>query len=96
MLEIVATGHTWSGGDGPYTLTPLVGLLLTLFLIRSPLGFPLRAPALAVSIGLGTLFATVADTWGTSIAITVWVLGAILATAVIRSGRRSFGAEPPD
>jgi hypothetical protein len=96
MLNLLATGHTWRGGDGPYTITPLVGLLLTLILIRFVLRFPLGVPALAASALLGTLFATASASWGYTITLSVWTLSFLLIAGRLRRTRGAFGGNPPD
>ena len=96
MLAILATGHTWSGGDGPYTFAPLVGSILTLLLIRSILRRHIGIVALAVSAVLGTLFATISDAWGYTLTIATWIVSASLAGAALRSARGSCGGNPSD
>ena len=96
MLAILATGHTWSGGDGPYTFAPLVGSILTLLLIRSILKRHIGIVALAVSAVLGTLFATISDAWGYTLTIATWIVSASLAGAALRSARGSTGGNPSD
>jgi hypothetical protein len=96
VIEFLATAHTWSGGDGPYTLAPLVGSILTLLLIRSILRLPIGIVALAVSVVLGSLFATISDTWGYTLTIATWVVSASLAGVVVRGARGSSGGNPSD
>jgi ABC-type Co2+ transport system permease subunit len=96
MLSDLATGHTWSGGDGPYTLAPLVGSILTVLLIRSILRRHIGIVALAVSVVLGALFATISGAWGYTLTIATWILGASLVGAVLRSARGSLGGNPSD
>jgi hypothetical protein len=96
MLSDLATGHTWSGGDGPYTLAPLVGSILTVLMIRSIVGKRIGIVALAVSMVLGALFATISGTWGYTLTIAAWLVGALLAGAVLRSAGGSFRGNPSD
>jgi hypothetical protein len=90
MLSDLATGHTWSGGDGPYTLAPLVGAILTVLLIRSILRRRIGIVALPVSLVLGALFATISGAWGYTLTIAAWIVGASLVAVVLRSPRGSF------
>jgi hypothetical protein len=96
MLGDLATGHTWSGGDGPYTIAPLVGSLLTLLMIRSILRRHIGIAALAVSVVLGALFATISGAWGYTLTVATWIVGASLIGAVLKSARGSLGGNPPD
>jgi len=96
MLSDLATGHTWSGGDGPYTLAPLVGSILTLLLIRSILRLHIGIVAIAVSAVLGALFATISGVWGYTLTIATWLIGAFLVGAVLKSARGSLGGNPSD
>jgi hypothetical protein len=93
---LLATAHTWRGGDGPYTLAPMVGLILTLILIRSILRLPLGIPAFVASVALGSLFASVVDAWGFTLTVSTWIVSASLAGAALRSARRSFGGNLSD
>jgi hypothetical protein len=96
MLSDLATGHTWSGGDGPYTPAPLVGSILTVLMIRSIVGKRIGIVALAVSMVLGALFATISGTWGYTLTIAAWLVGALVAGAVLRSAGGSFRGYPSD
>jgi hypothetical protein len=96
MLSDLATGHTWSGGDGPYTLAPLIGSILTVLLIRSIVRQRIGIVALAVSVVLGALFATVSGAWGYTLTITAWVVGAVLLGSILRSARGSFRGNQSD
>ena len=96
MLGDLATGHTWSGGDGPYTIAPLVGSLLTLLMIRSILRRHIGIAALAVSVVLGALFATISGAWGYTLTVATWIVGASLIGAVLKSARGSLGGNPSD
>ena len=73
VLSDLATGHTWSGGDGPYTLAPLVGSILTVLMIRSIVGQRIGIATLAVSVVLGALFATISGTCGYTLTIAAWL-----------------------
>ena len=55
MVDLVATGHSWSGGGGPITLTPLAGLILTVGLARW-LGLRFSPMMLGASLVMGTIF----------------------------------------
>ena len=96
MVDLLATAHTWRGGDGPYTLAPIVGLILTLILIRLILQLPLGIVAIAVSAVLGALFATISDEWGYTLTVATWIASASIAGAVLRSARGSFGDNRSD
>jgi hypothetical protein len=96
MLSDLATGHTWSGGDGPYTVAPLVGSILTLLLIRSILRLHVGIVAIVVSVVLGALFATISGEWGYTLTIATWLVGAFLVGAVLKSARGSLGGNPSD
>jgi hypothetical protein len=90
VLALLGTGHLWSGGGGPITLTPIAGLLLTLMLTRWSLGLRLSPAMLGVSVFLGTLFAIAAETWGLTMTTSVWALVA-LASSFVRRTRGAFG-----
>jgi hypothetical protein len=96
MLSDLATGHTWNGGDGPYTLAPLVGSVLTVLLIRSIVRQRIGIAALAISVVLGALFATIGGALGYTLTIATWVVGASLVGAILRSARGSFRGNPSD
>jgi ABC-type Co2+ transport system permease subunit len=96
MLSDLATGHTWNGGDGPYTLAPLVGSILTVLLIRSIVRQRIGIVALAISVVLGALFATIGGALGYTLTIATWVVGASLVGAILRSARGSFRGNPSD
>jgi uncharacterized membrane protein len=96
MLSDLATGHTWSGGDGPYTLAPLVGSILTVLLIRWIVRRRIGIVALAVSVVGGALFATISGAWGYTLTMAAWIVGASLVGAVFRSARGSFRGNPSD
>jgi hypothetical protein len=96
MAGFLATAHTWTGGDGPMTLVPLVGLFLTVGLIRLVLRLPIGVPALAISTVLGTLFSTVADTWGLTVAFCAWILSSLLIAGRLQRTRGALGRNAPD
>ena len=83
MVDLVATGHLWSGGSGQITLMPLAGLLLTAGLARWSLG-RVSPAMLGASIVLGTLFAVAADEWGLTLTMAAWILGALIVAGHTR------------
>jgi hypothetical protein len=85
MLELLATAHTWRGGDGPYSIAPFLGLLLTLVLLRTILRVPLGLAAIGISAFLGTLFATFGERWGFVATSWLWLLSFALLAAVRRA-----------
>ena len=93
MVELLATGHTWSGGGGPITWAPVAGLLLTLVLARSVLSLRLSPLTLGTSVLLGTLFAIGAETWGVTMTTSAWIVGALIVSGRIR---HTFGRNPSD
>jgi hypothetical protein len=94
MDLILGTGHPWHEIDGDMTPLPLLGLILTLLLIRFVLRQPIGIVAAAVSIALGTLFSTLADTWGLTVTFSVWLISAMALSAGRAQG--AFGGRPPD
>jgi hypothetical protein len=96
MMDLVATGHTWSGGGGPITLTPLAGLLLTVVLARWFLGLRVSPMVFGVSVLLGTLFALAAETWGLTTVFFAWVGAAIVVSGRVRHTRGTLGRNPSD
>jgi hypothetical protein len=94
MDLILGTGHPWLGIDGNMTPFPLLGLILTLLLIRFVLRQPIGIIAAAVSIALGTVFSTLADTWGLTVTFSVWFISAMALSA--GRARGAFGGRPPD
>ena len=82
MLELLATAHTWRGGDGPYSIAPLLGVFLTLLLIRTILRVPFGLSAVGISAFLGTLFATFGDRWGYVATSWLWLLSFALLAAI--------------
>jgi hypothetical protein len=85
VFELLATAHTWRGGDGPYSIAPIAGLLLTLVLIRMVLRLPVGLAAIGASAFLGTLFATFSDRWGYVATSWLWLLSFALLAAVRRA-----------
>jgi hypothetical protein len=96
VLPIQATGHPWHAIDGTLTPFPLVGLFLTLLLIRFLLRLPLRIGAVVAAIALGTLFSSAVDAWGFTVASSVWVLGAMILSRFLGRTRGAFGSNPSD
>jgi hypothetical protein len=94
MDLILGTGHPWHRIDGDMTPLPLLGLILTLLLIRFVLRQPIGIVAAAVSIALGTVFSTLADTWGLTVTFSVWFISAMALSAA--RARGAFGGSPPD
>ena len=87
MVLLLGTAHTWRGGDGPFTIVPIVGLLLTLLLMRAVLRVRIGLATVAVSAVLGALFATIGGRWGYTLTISLWVL----AVALVNASRRAAG-----
>jgi len=94
MDLLLGTGHPWHAIEGDMTPLPLLGLTLTLLLIRFVLRQPIGIVAAAVSIALGTVFATLADTWGLTVTFSVWFMTAVSMSA--GRARGAFGGRPPD
>ena len=95
MGTLLATAHTWRGGDGSFTLAPIAGLLLTLVLLRAVLRLRIGWPAFAVAIFSGALFATSGATWGFSVTVAIWLAIALLVAAV-RAHARPFPRNASD
>lgn len=95
-MDFLATGHAWSGGGGPITLAPLVGLLLTVVLSRWLVGLRISPLVLGVSVLLGTLFAVAADAWGMTVTLSAWTLAALVVSASLRRTRGTFGHSSSD
>jgi hypothetical protein len=85
---MLATAHTWRGGDGPFTIVPIVGLVLTLVLIRTVLRLRIGLATVAISAVLGALFATIGGRWGYTVTLSLWVL----AVALVAAGQRAAGS----
>jgi hypothetical protein len=96
MVELLATGHSWSGGGGPITLTPLVGLFLTVVLAKSVLRLRFTFVLLGISVLLGTMFAIAAETWGLTTTASVWIVAALIVAGRVRHMRGSFGGNLSD
>jgi hypothetical protein len=95
MVDLVATGHSWSGGGGPITLTPLVGLVLTVGLARW-LGLRFSPLMLGASLVMGTIFSIAADEWGLTMATAVWLVGALVIAGPTRHARGPLRRNPSD
>ena len=95
MVDLVATGHAWSGGGGPITLMPLVGLLLSAGLGRWSLG-RVSPVMLGASVVLGTLFAFAADEWGLTLTMGAWILGALIVAGHARLVPGGLGRNSSD
>jgi hypothetical protein len=87
MEVLLATGHTWSGGGGGFTVLPVLGALFTIVLVRSAVSLRLSVPVVAGSVVLGTTFALIAEAVGVSIAAAVWLVGALSVGIVVRHAR---------
>ena len=96
LRSLLATGHTWSGGDGGFSLIPVLGVVLSIALARSVLALRLSFPLAALSVFLGTVFAIVADIAGLTIATSIWFLSAVGIASVIRLGRGSLPRNTSD
>jgi hypothetical protein len=94
VIRILGTGHPWHEIHGKLTPLPLLGLCLTLVLIRFVLRRPLGIVDLVAAFFLGALFSTAADTWGLTVTFSLWFLSA-MALSVGRA-RGAFGGRPPD
>ena len=95
MGTLLATAHTWRGGEGSFTIAPIAGLLLTLVLTRTILHLRIGWPAFAVAVFSGALFATIGATWGFSVTVALWLAIALLAAAV-RAHARPFPRNASD
>ena len=95
MVDLVATGHSWSGGGGPITLMPLAGLL-TVGLALWSLGLRFLPAMLGASVVFGALFAIAADEWGLTMAIAVWMVGGLIIAGHARHARGPLGHNPSD
>ncbi|MGH2640903.1 MAG: hypothetical protein ACRDGO_04295 [Actinomycetota bacterium] len=96
LRDLLATGHTWSGGGGDFSLIPVLGVLLSIALARSVLASSLSIPLAGVSVLLGTVFAIVAESVGLTIATSIWFFGALGIASVIRLGRGSLRRNTSD
>jgi hypothetical protein len=96
VLLLLGTGHPWHAIDGELTPFPLVGLFLTLLLIRFVLRLSLGIGAVAAAIALGTLFSSAVDAWGLTLTSSVWFLGAVILSGFLSRPRDAFGGNPPD
>jgi hypothetical protein len=91
---LLGTGHPWHPLHGNLTALPLLGLLLTMVLIRFVLRRPIGIVASAVSIALGTVFSTLADTWGLTVTLAVWLVCALFLARPIGRKRGALGGDP--
>jgi hypothetical protein len=96
LRHLLATGHTWTGGGGGFSLLPVLGMILSILLARSVLGLRLSIPLAAASVFLGTVFAIAAESAGLTIATSMWFLGAIGMAFVVRLGRGSLPRNTSD
>ena len=96
MVELLATGHSWSGGGGPITLTPFVGLFLTALLAKSVLQLRLTLVVLGICVFLGTTFAIAAETWGFTMTASIWIIAAFVVSGRLRHVRATLGRNPSD
>ena len=94
MVDVLATAHTWRGGNGPYSIAPIVGLLLTLLLIRTILRLHVGLAAVGTSVVLGALFATLGDRWGYTLMLSSWLVAFALLASIRRAG--PFRRNGPD
>jgi hypothetical protein len=94
VIRILGTGHPWHEIHGKLTPLPLLGLCLTLVMIRFVLRRPLGIVDLVAAFFLGALFSTAADTWGLTVTFSVWFLSAMALSA--GRARGAFGGRPPD
>jgi small basic protein len=85
-VELVATAHTWTGGDGPYSVAPIVGFMLTVLLIRAVLRFPVGLAVIGISTVFGALFATLGERWGYTVTLSSYVLAVVLLARIQRAG----------
>ena len=95
MEQMLATAHTWRGGDGPYTIAPMLGFLVTLLLVRVVLHRGITWGTVAVATGLGPLFATLGATVGYSLTVSGWLVGSLIAARMLRRPG-SFGRSLSD
>jgi hypothetical protein len=95
MMGLLATAHTWTGGEDHYTLAPIAGVLLTLFAIRTILRMRIGVVAAVVAVALGAIFATLGASAGYSVAVSVWLLS-FAAVAAVRRGARPLHGSASD
>ena len=96
MLRFLGTGHPWHPIDGALTPFPLIGLFLTLLLIRFLLRLPLGIGAVVVAIALGTLFSSAVDAWGLTLTSSLWFLGAVILSGLLGRTRGALRSNPSD
>jgi hypothetical protein len=73
-----------------------MGLFLTLLLIRFLVRLPLGIGAVVAAIALGTLFSSVVDAWGFTLATSAWVFGAVILSGLLGRTRSALGGNPSD
>jgi hypothetical protein len=93
---VLATAHTWNGGDGPFNVVPLVGLLLSLVLIRTIFQSRIGLGAIGISAALGALFATLGGRFGFTVTAAIWIVAFALVAAIARAGQGPLPRNPSD
>ena len=96
LRDLLATGHTWSGGGGGFSLIPVLGMIVSIVLARSILAFRLSIPLAAASVFLGTAFAIAAEIAGLTITMSMWFLGAVVIAFMSRVARGSLPRNTSD
>jgi hypothetical protein len=96
VLRLLGTGHPWYPVEGALTPFPLLGLFLTLLLIRFLMRLSLGIGSVVVAIALGTLFSTAVDAWGFTLTTSIWILGAVIVSGVLSRTRGALGGNPSD
>lgn len=94
MVLLLGTGHPWHPIHPNMTPLPLLGLCLSLVLIRFATRRPLDVIDLVAAFFLGAMFSTAADAWGLTVTFSVWFMSAIALSA--GRARGAFGGRPPD
>ena len=89
MLARLATAHGWSAGAGSFSLLPLVGSAVSLVLLRTALRASIGVASVAASLVLGTIFWLLADAWGITLALAIFVAAGGVIGIVARSGGRA-------
>jgi hypothetical protein len=93
---MLGTGHPWHAVHGGFTPMPLVGLLLSLILLRFVAKVPIGIPTFLVCVALGTLFSSAAEAWGLTLSLAIWTFAAISLDRSIRGFPSAFGGNHPD
>ena len=75
---------------------PLLGLLLSLILLRFVVKVPIGIPAFFACVALGTLFSSAADAWGLTLSLAIWTFAAMSLDRSIRGFRSALGGNHPD